>query len=156
MQVEDEEVMDKLKWFMYKGKRIEIGDPIRIPSTPGKRDGFKSTIKAIEGKDGKVVGISVINPKTGGIYTFPPSRVQPYLRKSSAAKAIGKSAVSEKKAEEERKQGARDAAKVVRSIPTGGLRRDDGTIMPVKGVQRPSTKAGRKPLGMTSLGELLP
>jgi hypothetical protein len=106
MQVEDEEVMDKLKWFMYKGKRIEIGDPIRIPSTPGKRDGFKSTIKAIEGKDGKVVGISVINPKTGGIYTFPPSRVQPYLRKSSAAKVIGKSSTSEKK------QAARDAAEI--------------------------------------------
>lgn len=65
---------------MYKGKRIELGHPVKILSSPGKRDGFSGEIKAIRLWNGRPQSIDVRDPHSGGMRTIRLTRVKP-LRK---------------------------------------------------------------------------
>jgi uncharacterized protein YuzE len=81
---------ERLTFFYYKGKKCDIGYPVKVlPSRAGKHDGFDAKILAILGEKGKVVGIEVKDPRTGGIRTFSPARVVPYLKMTKRVKMIG-------------------------------------------------------------------
>lgn len=74
---------DLVDFVLYKGVKIDRGFPVRILSTPGKRDGFLSAVVAIRLMDGKPHSVDVRDPHSGGLRTFRLSRVKPQLPKES-------------------------------------------------------------------------
>ena len=74
----------KVESTRYKGRDILIGHPVKVlPSQNGdawKHNSFDSLILEMVGKDGRVTGIRITDPKTRGSRFVVPQRVVPYLR----------------------------------------------------------------------------
>lgn len=57
---------------------IRVGDTVHVkPSRPGRRDGFDSRVLRIRGNQSAgVAAVDVVDPRTGGVRTLPPERIE--------------------------------------------------------------------------------